>query len=344
LQSCTTSSGWASYVKPAGPSPVDWIIKIEKSRGGKFLLKPGTYFIDGQYQLPPNTEIIGAGSEEGGTLIQAAGGDYKDICNDNAKNRKGFLLGDNSYVGHLRFKGMDKLRFCDNQLLCGGAPFETPGCASSGKWGNPPDNCGQTGIGHGVRNATLDDIVVEAMTVQNAVYIAPTPKGAPISQDITIRRVVTNGTWADGLNIHGAHKNILVDSCDLRNLGDDAYAIWSVGGAADNITFQNSRAENPWYRQGCHSGAGNYKSNYCFAVYGGKTSKFQNIECYGAKSVVAYGNVQHELYGGAWSADGSSIVKGVQGDVEETCYLGVPPPFDVPCSRGSSVSLRQVVV
>merc|ERR1712062_696227 len=100
------------------------------------------------------------------------------------------------------------------------------------------------------------------------------------------------------------------------------YAIWSVGAGADNITFQKSRADNPWYRPGCQSGTGHYKSNYCFAVYGGKMSRFMNIDCYGARSVVAYGNGQHKTYGGTWDSHGSSIVQGVQGDVQDTCSFG----------------------
>jgi hypothetical protein len=301
------------------------------SQGGKFVLNPGTYLIDRQYQLPPGTEIIGAGSEEGGTLIRAVGADYSSVCDEDAKNRKGFLLGSNTYIGHLRFEGMEKLRFCNNNLLCGGAPFETPGCASTGIWSEAPKSCSKTGDGRGVHNATIEDIWIEPLTVQNAVYIAPTARGAPVSEDITIKRVVTYGTWADGLNIHGAHKNILVESCDLRNLGDDAYAIWSIGDGADNITFLNNRAEDPVYRPACHARKGHFKSTFCFAVYGGRHSRHLNNQCHGARSVVGYGGPWGN-YGGSWAPDGSSFVTGVADLVLDACSYGSPPPFNVSCS------------
>merc|ERR1711879_833225 len=97
------------------------------------------YYIDRQYQLPPNTQIIGAGSGGGGTVIKAHGSsNYHQICGNNAKNRKGFLLNDNTYIGKLHFVGIDKMRFSDNGLLCGAAPFETPGCAGTGEWNAAP--------------------------------------------------------------------------------------------------------------------------------------------------------------------------------------------------------------
>ena len=84
--------------------------------------------------------------------------------------------------------------------------FETPGCTGSEDWEDPPeeDDCGQDlGAGSGVTNVNIEDVSIEAMTVQSAVYIAPTRGRESVSKMITIRNVRTNGTYADGILIHG---------------------------------------------------------------------------------------------------------------------------------------------
>ena len=80
--------------------------------------------------------------------------------------------------------------------------------------------------------------------------------------------VVCQGTWADGMNIHGAHENVLVRDCNIRNTGDDTYAIWSVGvPGADNITFVNNVGVDPWYRPGGSSAPqGSRNTDNCFAA------------------------------------------------------------------------------
>ena len=114
--------------------------------------------------------------------------------------------------------------------------IETPGCTNSeGNFLAPPNetgpcgpagrnlNCcgGYTGNGgHGVSNATVDDVTVEAMTTQNMFFMAPTRAGARVSRDITVSNMRTNGTWADGVNIHGQHQNVLVEHCEVVHSGD----------------------------------------------------------------------------------------------------------------------------
>jgi hypothetical protein len=207
----------------------------------------------GQYALPANTQIHGSGANKNsGTVIEVQGGYYDHICWGNAHNRKGFLLGDHTYIGHLYFKGMEDKRFADNQLLCGGAVFETPGCKGTGKWEHVPHDCGgDTGNnGNGVRNATVEDIVIERDTTQSAIYVAPTKAGARVSENLVFRSIRSNGFLADGMNIHGAHQNILVENCDFRHCGDDIYAIWSVQPGANKITFRNNIGVDASYRPG----------------------------------------------------------------------------------------------
>ena len=96
----------------------DWIKEIESGpRNRKYVLDAGTYFIDRQYQLPPGTELRGAGTNPGHrTTIKAVGKPY-NACAGTAsaeglvQGRKGILLGDNTYVGGLHMVGMENLGY-----------------------------------------------------------------------------------------------------------------------------------------------------------------------------------------------------------------------------------------
>ena len=87
---------------PPAPGAFDWIKQIEDSSGsGKFRLNATVYLIDRQYQLPAGTELRGAAG--GGTVIRAVGPPFSSNCGANAKNRKGFLLGDNTFIGGFHY-------------------------------------------------------------------------------------------------------------------------------------------------------------------------------------------------------------------------------------------------
>lgn len=331
-----SDSNFDTYVRAGAPDPFKWMADIVAS-GGQHQLEAKTYYIDKQYQLPANTEIHGAGSGGSATVVKALGSSYDGICAGNANNRKGFLLGDNTYVGKLHFIGMETKRFSDNQLLCGGAPFETPGCAGTGYFTEAPTSCdGVTGLARGVSNATVEDVTVQALTVQNVFYMPPTMAGSSVSKDILVSKLICNGTWADGMNIHGAHENVMIRDCEIRNSGDDNYAIWSVGlPGADNITFQNNVAVNPWYRPGGSSASsGSPNTDNCFAAYGGKSSAFLYNSCEGGHdAVVIFGNDMHKTYGGQFSSESSTRVQGNIGVDREypPCYFGVDFPGDKTC-------------
>ena len=95
---------------PPPPPPAadfEWIRSIERGPPGRrYVLNASTYLIDRQYQLPPRTEILGAGSDHGSdhhaagpvTVIKGVGPAYSSTCGKNAKNRKGLLLGDHTYL------------------------------------------------------------------------------------------------------------------------------------------------------------------------------------------------------------------------------------------------------
>ena len=51
-----------------------------------------------------------------------------------------------------------------------------------------------------------------------------------------------SGSWADGVNIHGQHVNVMVEGCTVIDSGDDNFAMWSVGAGQHNVTFKNNTA------------------------------------------------------------------------------------------------------
>lgn len=181
---------------PPDPHAFDWIQKItEGPEGQKIQLDANrTYLIDKQYQLPRGTELRGAGTaEDRRTVIKAVGTPYNACAGTASKaglvqGRKGLLLGDNTYVGGFHFVGMETSR-----IDCLYAPIETPGCMNSeGNFAAPPNETGPVGPagrnlndcggytgngGHGVSNATVEDVTIEARTTQNMFFMAPNPKG-----------------------------------------------------------------------------------------------------------------------------------------------------------------------
>ncbi|MFC5531407.1 glycosyl hydrolase family 28-related protein [Cohnella yongneupensis] len=67
-------------------------------------------------------------------------------------------------------------------------------------------------------------------------------------------------TWADGVNFHAGVKNTTISHFNVRNTGDDAFAMWSAGMADENNTFRYNTAQIPVLANG-------------FALYGGTNNK-----------------------------------------------------------------------
>lgn len=307
-------------VHAAPTSPFQWIRDIASGPPGqKIALDAKTYLIDAQYQLPSGTELRGAGTVPGRrTRIQAVGQPYAACAGSAKVFRKGLLLGDDTFVGGFHFVGMETKR-----LDCLYAPVETPGCANSeSRFIAAPNETqcgGDTGnSGHGVRNATVEDVTVEPFTTQNLFFMAPTKQGARVSSHVTARNLRSNGTWADGVNIHGEHANVLVEGCTVVDAEDDSFAMWSIGVGLENVTFQNNRA---LHRK--HPGR-----NCCFVNFGGLTSAF--LDSYGegcgltprdgvppgSEGLVVFGSpasVTPPLFGGAWNSSSVSVVRNVTG-------------------------------
>jgi hypothetical protein len=317
---------------PITAGAFDWIREIAASGPGrKYTLQAKTYLIDAQYQLPERTELRGAGRA---TVIQAVGAPYNTTT---PGNRKGLLLGDNTWVGGFHFIGMETKRMGFT------SPVETPGCACRGQiplagcgdhhFSHPPNETECWGAfkdvhrsgGNGVRNATVEDVSVEAFTTQNLFYMPPTQAGARISRDITIRGLHANGTWADGMNVHGAHANVLIENSVTRCTGDDSFAIWSIGAMEDNVTFRNNSATMPGV--GCYANYGGQRSTYedntCIGI--GRDGNDGAIVHYGHSSSAIHSPVSSDggMYGGAWNSSSLTRVKGNTG-MSVSCNFEVP--------------------
>ena len=329
----------------------NWIRKIAAGPPNtKYALGAATYLIDAQYQLPRGTELRGAGTDPlRRTVIQAVGKPYT-ACAGAASNpaliqgRKGLLLGDSTYVSGLHLVGMETKR-----LDCLYAMIETPGCTNSeGNFAAPPNetgpcgpagrnlNCcgGYTGnSGHGVTNATVEDVTVEGFTTQNMFFMAPTAEGKRVSRDVTVRNMRMNGSWADGVNIHGQHVNVMIEGCTVVDSGDDNFATWSVGAGQDNITFLNCTAmRGPEATIPDPNGAAGI--NCCFVGFGGQLTSFIDSVGHGcgltprphidnhSEGIVVWGapnptrhttNKTGVNFGGSWNSSSRAVVRNMTG-------------------------------
>lgn len=67
-------------------------------------------------------------------------------------------------------------------------------------------------------------------------------------------------TWADGVNFHAGVKNSVISHFNVRNTGDDAFAMWSAGMANENNAFRYNTAQLPMLAN-------------TFALYGGTSNR-----------------------------------------------------------------------
>jgi len=190
----------------------------------------------------------------------------------------------------------------DNGALCGGAPFETKGCAENDCGKSDVNNGGSDGfgsIGVTIENVRLNDyyyaedqrklgVRPEPCCSQNsegclfchANNIRSTQVGIWVpdtrndegTRNLLVQNVVSRSGQADAINLHGNVHDALVQSAYMENTGDDGFALWGANKNPTNITFKLCSAINPgitrpgWY--------GN-----CGATYGLQSVVFENILC-----------------------------------------------------------------
>lgn len=278
--------------RPNTPDPrFQWIAAIEAGpQDQTYQLKAQTYYVDRQYLLPNGTQLIGASG--GATKVLAVAttsvqqrGVFHG-CGANHKNRIGFVLSSRCRIAELHYTGIERARYPDSHPLCGGAPFQTPGCATA-YCEYSQNSSWLTFGGAPVHDVVIENITIAGGTVQNAVWMPENPAG--YCTNITIRNIEVagscaepgpcapstagegGGTWADGINIHGAHRDVLVERNRIPHTGDDSFAIWSKGTAETNVIFSGNYAASPRYPRTWLAS--------CFAMYGGNQSVFANNTC-----------------------------------------------------------------
>lgn len=290
-------------INPGGTSWIDCI-----TQAGNYILPEGTYILDRHWQMPDGVSLFGAGP--GKTIIEADHA-VENGCGTNTDHpgdpstRIGFVLGNNCSIGKFTFLGKDDHRWQDyyGAALCGGAVFETPGCSDAYC---ESENIGEGHGDGGVTSVRIEDVVISGATPdtapQLAVFITQTKDLSKPTDGVHIKGVHMDHSWCDGINLHGATRNAVVEDCMLSFQGDDNLAVWSAGDRADNITFRNNvvsqaRTENhPSPRWG-----------NCVALYGGSRINVVNTTCYHSSNS---GVKISQEFQGSWGPQSNINVEG----------------------------------
>jgi len=283
----------------------------------------GIFEIGEQLLVPANTSILGSSNPNDmaeptkppnwreQTLFLATRGvtDYlMNYCHaeDMVSTRVGFVLSSFVTVSDVSYQGIDTIRPSDNGALCGGAAFETKGCAENDCSISSVNNGGSDGIGSEhviIENVRLNDYYfaedeakvgasiegnyncsTDNWTEQccfckpNGVRASQVGIWVPQSRNIEgtrhlfVNNIVTSALQADGINLHGMVDDAQVQNVYIQNTGDDIYALWGANSNPTNVTFQDCVGVNPgilrpnWY--------GN-----CMATYGLQSVVFENLKC-----------------------------------------------------------------
>lgn len=205
--------------------------------GAQVQLDARTYYQDRVIALPARAVLVGAGINK--TIIVN--------CGSPSTEMRGFILGNDSYIGNFTWQGHSPSRGEFSGAV------QTPGCADTGPCN--VSRCIPTGGDcAGVQNVTVEHIHVLPYDtgsdwwplVNDAAWFPRTvawgPDRATGSRNITVRGMISWGTWADGINFHGGHHNVLVEDCEISYSGDDPYGLWpdSVQATEDSANCQRN--------------------------------------------------------------------------------------------------------
>jgi len=300
---CTEADGFKTYSFPAG-----------------------IFEIDEQMLVPRKVRIIGASNPNAmsdptqspdwtqQTLFLATRGAtdfHMKYCfeSDMVHTRVGFVLDSYVTMRDLSYQGVDTIRPDDNNALCGGAAFETKGCARN-DCSTDVNNGGSDGRGSvhvTIENVRLNDYYFDqdkkkvgapidgntqcedyqccfckpngVRSTQVGIWI-PESRNHRGTRHFFANNVVSRSNQADGINLHGKVMNATVQNTHFSNTGDDTYALWGANSAPTGVTFKNGVAVSPgimrpnWY-------------GVCVATYGLKEVVFDGITCRSPTSATA---------------------------------------------------------
>lgn len=269
-------------------------------------LEAKTYYQDRSILLPEGSKLIGQGINK----------TYIISCGAPSSGRRGFILNNNTYLGHFTWQGLQASRGNFDAVV------GTPGCLSTSCQGGciPEDgNCA------GIANAVVEHIHNSVFARGDDMWPLSTsvgwfpktlpwgPQMATGSRNITVRGLVSWGTWADGINFHGGHHDVLIEQCELSFTGDDPIGLWPVSADArqdarqcqQNIVIRNNVARWPRQYSGTKAGGkgprdfancdcsdadrGQCYRHPCWATYaGGSGVQWVNNHCEGAWDVLSF--------------------------------------------------------
>lgn len=308
---------------------------------GEYRLPEGTFILDRHFQMPDGVTIRGVGP--GKTIIEAAqavqngcgSAIAKDQYPGDPTTRIGFVLGNRCSIGGFTFLSKDDHRWQNyyGAALCGGAVFETPGCADAYCEG---ENIGGEDHGDkGVTNIHIENVVISGKTPdtapQLAVFITQTKDLDNPTRDIHIKGIHMDHSWCDGINLHGAVHDAVVEDCELSFQGDDNLAVWSASDRADNITFRNNIVS-----QAKTTNLASPRWGNCVALYGGGHITVQNTTCYHSSNA---GVKMSQDFRGSWGNNSKIIVEGMVTDESTPACTDGGPRDVIGCKSEKSPEL-----
>ena len=169
--------------------------------GSRVQLEARTYYQDRVVPLPAGASVVGAGINK--TVIVNCGAPSTEM--------RGFILGNDTYVGHFTWQGHSPSRGGFSGVV------QTPGCADTGAC-NLSKCIPAGGDCAGAANVTVEHIHNRPYAngsdwwplVNDAAWFPRTaqwgPDRATGSRNITVRGLISWGTWADGMNVSRCEK------------------------------------------------------------------------------------------------------------------------------------------
>ena len=210
-------------------------------------------------------------------------------------HRQGFLMGTNTMLKDINFQGADLGRAASEGTLCGPGAIELPGCLSG-------DGCDTWDEAHTTGSGVVSDVVVQNVRLSDAVkradirqmggncatgealnadsghvpahqvsvWVSKLPSAEKSTHsNVLVDNLVSTNSRADGFNVHGAVRGLILRNSHIENSGDDCIGVWSTG--IENMTIQNMTAANCAVSAGKQSNWGSCMGTYAFtslAVHG----------------------------------------------------------------------------
>ena len=188
---------------------------------------------------------------------------------------------------NISFQGADLGRAASEGTLCGPGAIELPGCLSGDGCSSWADSSNGDGVVRDVviQHVRLSDAVKRAdirqmdgdcnygealdgdgrhvRAHQVSVWVAKLPDSeAGRHANILIDGLVSMNSRADGLNVHGAARNLTLQNGHIENSGDDCIGIWSAG--IEGMAIRDMTTKNCAVTAGAQGNWGSCMGTYAF--------------------------------------------------------------------------------